>query len=102
MAVKNVQVIDGAVNAAYSIFAVTEEEFKLIFPDDGQNIEFIEDMVVRLGDDRTGKVMTPVWGREVAKPDVHGIHGTLFYDLHEKKKYYEGKREPVIDWKIVD
>lgn len=52
---KNIQVIDGAINSAYAIFAVTEDEFKLIFPDYGQNIEFIEDMVERLGDDRAVK-----------------------------------------------
>lgn len=46
--------------------------------------------------------MAPVWGREIAKSDVHGIHGTLFYGLLEKKKYYENKREPVIDCKLVD
>jgi hypothetical protein len=27
MGVKNIQVIDGAMNAAYAIFAVTDEEF---------------------------------------------------------------------------
>lgn len=99
---KNVQVIDGAINAAYTIFAVTEDEFKLIFPGDGQNIEVVEDMVDRLGDERVGEVMAPVWGREVPKPDVRGIHGTLFYGMPEKKRYYENKREPVISWKLVD
>lgn len=99
---KNIQVIDGAINSAYAIFAITEDEFKLIFPDCGQNIEFIEDMVEGLGDDRAGEVMALVWDREIAKSDVHGIHGTLFYGLLEKKKYYENKREPVIDWKLVD
>lgn len=99
---KNIQVIDGARNAAYTIFAVTENEFRLIFPDDGQDIEIIEDMVERLGDDRVGEIMRPVWKREVPKPEVRGIHGTLFYGLPEKKKYYENKREPVIDWKLVD
>jgi hypothetical protein len=99
---KNIQFIDGAVNAAYSIFAVTDDEFDLIFPGSGQNIEFIEDMIRRLGEDRVDDVLGPVWGREVAKPDVRGIHGTLFYDLLEKRKFYENKREPVIDWRVVD
>ena len=99
---KNIQVIDGAVNAAYTIFAITEEEFDLIFPESGSYVEFIEDMVMRLGEDRVGDVMGPIRKREVAKPDVRGIHGTLFYDLLEKKKFYENKREPVIDWRVVD
>ena len=99
---KNVQVIDGAVNAAYAIFEVTEDEFSLIFPGAGQNIEVIEDMVERLGDDRVGEIMAPIWEREVPKPDVCGIHGTLFYGMPEKRKYYENKREPVINWRLVE
>lgn len=98
---KNVQVIDEAINAAYTIFSVTEEEFGLIFPGEGQDIEVIEDMVERLGDDLVGKIMAPVWDREVAKRDVCGIHGTLFYGMPEKRKYYEEKREPVINWRYV-
>lgn len=99
---KNIQVIDDAVNAAYTIFAVTDDEFRLIFPGDGQDIEFIDDLIERLGNDRVGQLMTPVWSREIPKPDVRGIHGTLFYGLPEKKKYYENKREPVINWKLID
>ncbi|RYG89557.1 MAG: hypothetical protein EON59_01405 [Alphaproteobacteria bacterium] len=99
---KNIQVIDGAINAAYTIFSVTEDEFRLIFPDDGQDIEIIEDMVERLGDDRVGEIMGPVWDREVPKSEACGIHGTLFYGMPEKKEYYENKREPVINWKLID
>ena len=100
--VKHIQVIDGAANAAYTIFAVTEDEFNLIFPGEGQDIEFIEDFIDRLGDSRVGEIMRPIGIRKVAKPHVCGIHGTLFYELLWKKKYYENKREPVIDWKLVD
>lgn len=32
-----------------------------------------------------------LWKRPVHKPDVRGIHGTLFYGLDEKKKYYPTK-----------
>ena len=99
---KNIQVIDGAMNAAYAIFAATDEEFSTLFPDDGQDIEFIEDVVARLGEKQTGKLMTPIWARPVPKAEAIGIHGTVFYGLEHKKKYYEAKREPVIDWKLVD
>ena len=70
--------------------------------EEGRDIEFIEDMVDRLSDDRVGAIMAPVWAKEIAKPDVLGIHGTLFYGLLQKKKYYVNKREPVINWKLVD
>ncbi len=94
---KNIQAIDGALNAAYAIFAVTDQEFSVLFPNEGQDIEFIEDVIARLGDHQTGQLMAPVWGRPVPKPHVVGIHGTLFYELEYKKKYYKNKREPVID-----
>lgn len=88
---KNIQIIDGALNCSYSIFSVTDEEFRILFPA-GQDIEFIEDVVRRVGDLELGKMMEPVWKRPVRKPDVCGIHGTLFYKLPYKKKYYPDKK----------
>lgn len=98
---KNIQVIDDAINTRYAIYAVTDDEFGMIFPGDGQDVEFIEDLVVRMGDSAVYRFMAPVWDRAVAKPDVAGIHGTLFYGLPEKRKFYEDKREPPNDWCLV-
>jgi hypothetical protein len=39
---KNIQVIDGAENCVYDIFAATDEEFSLIFPR-GQDVAFIDE-----------------------------------------------------------
>ena len=89
---KNIQVIDGASNCSYDIFAMTEEEFRILFPDPGQDIEFVEDAIDRTGNDELGEIMRNVWKRPVKKPDVTGIHGTLFYELLWKKKYYPNKR----------
>ncbi len=41
---KNVQIIDGAVNATFSVFQATEGEFATIFPD-GRDIELVEDLM---------------------------------------------------------
>ena len=82
---KNIQVIDGAVNCSYDIFSVTEEEFSILFPEVGQDIEFIEDVIDRVGKENLGKIMRNVWERLVRKPDVVGIHGTVFYELLKKK-----------------
>jgi hypothetical protein len=90
---KNVQIIDGANNCTYSIYSFTDEEFSIVFPEPGQNIEFIEDAIVRVGDEQLGKILAPVWKRPVNKANVVGIHGTLFYDLVAKKKYYPSKKE---------
>jgi hypothetical protein len=89
---KNIQVIDGASNCSYDIFAMTDEEFRILFPSPGQDIEFIEDAIDRTGNDELGEIMRNVWKRPVKKPDVTGIHGTLFYELLWKKKYYPNKR----------
>jgi len=43
---KNIQVIDGAANSVYDIFAASEEEFSLIFPE-GQDIAFIGEVMAR-------------------------------------------------------
>ena len=90
---KNVQIIDGADNCTYSIYAFTEEEFDAVFPDPGQDVEFIEDAAMRLGDRQLGELLAPVWKRLVPKPEAQGIHGTLFYELLSRKRYYPNKQE---------
>jgi hypothetical protein len=90
---KNVLIIDGAENCEYQIFAMTHDEFKVVFPGDRQNVEFIEDLVDRISDDGVAAMLTPIWKREVKKPDVMGIHGTIFYQLYWKKKFYPTKND---------
>ena len=89
---KSIQVIDGARNAAYDIYAATGEEFELIFPN-GQEIEFIEDFISRVGEEVADKTIAPLWSRPVPKKTVRGIHGTLFYELALKKQYYPNKMD---------
>lgn len=92
---KNIQIIDRAANSTYSIFAATDEEFAEIFPD-GADIEFVDDFFERAGDERATKITNELWKRPVDKKKVAGIHGTLFYQLTEKKRYYPTKREAEI------
>jgi hypothetical protein len=89
---KNIQVIDGAVNCSYDIFSVTEEAFSILFPEVGQDMEIIEDVIDRVGKENLGKTMRNVWERPVRKPDVVGIHGTIFYEFAKKKQFYPTKR----------
>lgn len=89
---KNIQVIDGADNCEYCIFAAMNKEFEAIFPD-GQDIEFIEDFIKRVGDSVAGKITEAMWKRPVNKKTAQGIHGTLFYQLIEKRRYYPTKKE---------
>lgn len=93
---KNIQIIDGAVNATFSVFQATDEEFAAVFPD-GRDMELVEDLIDRLGEDAAGSVLTPIWGRPILKRDTLGIHGTLFYDNKERRDHIPpSKRE--IDW----
>ena len=42
----NIQVFDGAENSVYDIFAATDEEFALIFPQ-GEDVAFIDEVMAR-------------------------------------------------------
>ena len=89
---KNVQVIDGALNCAYDIFSLPVDDFRLVFPSNDQDVEFVEDFFAR--DERVAqRVCESMWTSRVDKKSVQGIHGTLFYGLEEKKVFYPTKRE---------
>jgi hypothetical protein len=89
---KNIQVIDGATNSVYDIFAATEEEFSLIFPS-GQDIAFIDEVCARESAERLRQVFDSLWKRRVVKAEAIGIHGLLFYELEVKKPYYPTRRD---------
>ena len=94
---KNIRIIDGALNATFSVFQATNEEFEAIFPND-QDMEFIEDFVARAGEERAGAVLRPIWERPILKRDAQGIHGTLFYQWSDRRAYFPpSKREVDFD-----
>lgn len=93
---KNVQVIDGAENCTYSLFAVTERDFALLFPD-RQDVAFIDEILSRMQADRAEVVLAKLWSRPVLKSAARGIHGTLFYELNVKKRYYPTRKEVEVD-----
>ena len=94
---KKIQVIDGADNAAYSIYAADERDFQLIFPGDGQDIEFAADFFDRAGKKVANVVLERLWAHPIDKKTANGIHGTLFYGLDFKKPFYPTKRETDLD-----
>lgn len=89
---KNIQVIDGAANCTYDIFAATEEKFSQIFLGD-TDIEFNTDVYKRLGEEKSARIFGQIWQRKLDKTTVNGIHGTLFYGLDKKKEYYPTKKD---------
>lgn len=94
---KNIQIIDGADNATFSIFQATDEEFAELFLD-GTDMDLIEDVISRIGDERAGEILTAVWERPVLKREANGLHGTLFYDWAERRHHLPiTKREIDLD-----
>ena len=94
---KNIQFIDGADNCTYSIYSLEESIFIEIFPKDGQDIEFTEDVVERVGKKRAGILVSLASKNPIYKTDVNGIHGTLFFQLKMKSCYYPTKKEAEFD-----
>ncbi len=94
---KNIQVIDGADNCAFSICLVDDKDFKAIFPARGQDIEFAEDLAKRIGNKRAGELIIRSTTRRIRKKDAMGIHGTLFFQMDSRRKYFPNKRENDID-----
>jgi hypothetical protein len=93
---KNIQIIEDALNATFSVFQATDEEFEAIFPGE-RDIEFIEDFTDRVGEQEAGDVLGAVWKRPILKKDAQGIHGTLYYGWSERRAYLPStKRE--VDW----
>jgi hypothetical protein len=93
---KNIQIIDGAVNATFSIFQATEEEFLVIFPD-GRDIEVVDDLFDRVGEAEASRLLAPLWQRPILKRDALGIHGTLYFGAEERREFLPDSRREV-DW----
>lgn len=91
---KNIQIIDGAENATFSLFQATDEEFAAIFPD-GRDMELVEDLFDRIGAEGANRLLDAIWNRPILKRDALGLHGTIFYD-NERRRLPVSKRE--VDW----
>jgi hypothetical protein len=89
---KNIQVIDGAVNCVYDIFQATNEEFNAIFPA-GEDVAFIDEVWDKGSEELLGRTFKAIWERRIPKAEAKGIHGLLFYQLEEKKGYYPTRRD---------
>jgi len=89
---KNIQIIDGAQNCVYDIFAATDEEFALIFPE-GTDIAFIDEVYDREDPQKLDATFNNIWKRRIQKSEAQGIHGTIFYELDEKRAYYPTRKD---------
>lgn len=95
---KTVLIVDGADNCAYDFFGASDGLFRIIFPEEGQDIEFIEDLLDRESEDYLEPLFRAMWANPIHKKHVNGIDGILFYELHSrKKKFYPNKRDSDLD-----
>ena len=86
---KNIQFIDGAENCVYDVFQATESEFGLIFQG-GRDIAFIDEIETSA---EINSAIAKIWKRRIPKIEAMGIHGIIFYQLEEKKKYYPTRKD---------
>lgn len=94
---KNIQVIDGATNCTFSIYQIDDFGFSQIFPEEGQDVEFVEDFFARVGEQRAAEILSLVWKRRMEKSEIMGLHGTLFYGLEDRRDMYPNKQESDLD-----
>lgn len=89
---KYIQVIDGADNCVYDVFASSAQDHALLFPD-ATDIAFAEDLRMRPDRDEVALALARLWANRVPKTQASGIHGTIFFGLSEKRKYYPTLRD---------
>ena len=71
---KNVEVIDGALNSRFEIYEVSDADFERLFGTD-QNEIYLDDMGEAIQNDID--LWNRVYAREVDRTQVRGIHGIL-------------------------
>lgn len=87
---KNILVIDGAVNCVYDVFQTTDEHFPVLFPET-TDIAFSTDF--DSADPRILEIFKQLWRHRIPKVEAMGIHGTLFVDMEHKREYYPTRRD---------
>ena len=78
---QNIEIVDGALNSRFEIYAVGDEVFEALFPE-GKDEIYLEDLSEELQDDAA--LWDRVYAREVDRRSVRGIHGILH--THPKAK----------------
>ena len=71
---KNIQILDGVVNAIYRIFQATDEELATIFLAPGQDMEFIEDFFARTEEGTVRNILGHLRKRLILQRDAMGIY----------------------------
>jgi hypothetical protein len=93
---KNIQIIDGASNSVFEIYAIADTLFAALFPN-GTDVAFAKDYYAELP--ITDRLLKNLYKRRVDKKSIRGIHGTLHLDSSQvEPKFFPTRRESeVID-----
>jgi hypothetical protein len=94
---KNILVVDSAGNCSYSVCLIDDVDFEIVFPRRGQDVEFVEDLVERVGEKIASGIVKRGTTRRIRKTEAVGIHGTLFFGLLDNRKYFPNKREDDVE-----
>jgi hypothetical protein len=78
---KNIQIIDGAMNSIFEIYAVSDDIFNRLFPS-GADIAFAEDFP------ESDLIWMGFYKNRVDKKNVEGIHGTLHLTKRTEINHY--------------
>jgi hypothetical protein len=88
---KNVQVIDGAVNSVFEVYSIPDKLFYTLFPK-GTDLAFVKDFVgkIKNSDNR----WRALYKRRMDEKSIRGIHGSLCLDLcNINPKFFPSRRE---------
>jgi len=90
--VRYIQVIDGAENCVYDVFATSDADYALLFPNQ-TDIAFADDLHARADAPDVTAALARLWLNRVPKVQVQGIHGLMFFGLPRKRQYYPTLRD---------
>ena len=65
---KNILIVDGAMNATFSVFQATDDEFTTLFPN-GEEMDVIEDVIERVGEAASEPIFNRIWNRPILKTE---------------------------------
>ena len=96
---KNVQIIDGAVNSVFEIYEIDDLSFKEIFTND-RDVVFMSEITKYIDCNNEESVLfwQKFYSNRKDKKSINGIHGTLHLEGSNCQKIYflEGKEDLVV------
>lgn len=88
---KNIQIIDGAQNSVFEIYAIPDALFSVLFPK-GADVAFAKECSKKIP--KSDNRLKALYKKRLNKKSVQGIHGTLHLDSSlVEPKFFPTRRE---------